>query len=934
MPCSCRRTTCPQKGKHPCHSNTCKEKGDHLCHQSVCGSIGKHPRTINGVDDATTDEAKIREWWEMWEDANVGIVVGKEAGLFVLDIDPRNDGDKTLSALEAKHSTLPETRTQDTGGGGFHFLFKYPDFAVKNDSKGEIGRGLDIKSDRGLIVAPPSLHVSGKRYRWRNGAAIVAAPAWLLTLLRDVSKKAKAKASEPVGDIIEDGTRKSTLLSLAGSMRRRGMNAVEIEAALMVVNQNRCNPPLDDDEVHEIATAVERYEPEDPISARRQAQVDDIQPDQDQPAEPSQSDPISVKTLLDNSLTLELWPADRERVKLKARSGNLTLHTDVISLDKAEDRKKFVKALGFNDEVMNGEVHKALLEMGDQLDKKPKPKTGEEKDVRRVISAELPDGRLIEQIHGAQFAVYNPSTRDVVYKPGVELEGVLYLPLNDPFILKGRLHLPAELVEYGDEKKLAEEVEACIRRYSHVSDRDTKISARYIFMSYIVDHLLEVLYLHSTGKPGSGKTRYVVTVGMMCQRPIIVIDPSAASLFRMMDAFKPTLIVDECNFERGSDDSNTLMKILNSGNQRIHEVPRIERGTDDQFVLRGYSAFGPKLIGSLTYSGSRAFESRCHPIESIKTNRKDIKFRMSKEMLNDFAVIRAKLTLWKLHNYHRDFEQFLDQAERELRASDRIDPRYVQISIPLYGLIEDQQLKHDYIRSLEARSGSEAEERRDTNDGKLITIIHGLLFETKKDEESGGEKVYWRGEITPGDLVIGTGTKHLMVDDITSRFNLGLRKKKQTRSNIVSRWLGQIGLNRKKVNVSEKDRDRSGVVYDPQKLAALFSDLNLPYPADFLSAQSAQEDLSHDSSMTYDARMEQNGKGEESGSRHTENPLSDGHLADVERIVRMKFRESKNGDNSEDKDASQKGAGSRCWGCDSPLDAWNYCARCDGEVPF
>jgi putative DNA primase/helicase len=51
------------------------------------------------------------------------------------------------------------------------------------------------------------------------------------------------------------------LTSLAGTMRRRGMGAEEIEAALLVTNSKRCDPPLGEDEVITIVASVCRYEP-------------------------------------------------------------------------------------------------------------------------------------------------------------------------------------------------------------------------------------------------------------------------------------------------------------------------------------------------------------------------------------------------------------------------------------------------------------------------------------------------------------------------------------------------------------------------------------------------------------------------------------------------------------------------------------------------
>ena len=258
-PCSCRRVTCPRLGKHPCHKNTCTDRGRHPCHQSVCDSAGKHPRTKNGVHDASTDEAKIRRWWDIWPEANIGVATGKGAGFFALDVDPRRGGAESLASLEAKYGKLPWTRIADTGGGGVHFLFKCPDFPVRN-SAGELGPGLDVKGESGAIVVAPSLHAGGKRYRWRKGAPIADAPEWLLRLLRE-AQKLRVSEGVALGEAIPEGRRNNTLTSLAGTMRRRGMGAEEIEAALLITNNKRCDPPLGENEVRKIASSVCRYKP-------------------------------------------------------------------------------------------------------------------------------------------------------------------------------------------------------------------------------------------------------------------------------------------------------------------------------------------------------------------------------------------------------------------------------------------------------------------------------------------------------------------------------------------------------------------------------------------------------------------------------------------------------------------------------------------------
>lgn len=129
------------------------------CSRSGCIDQGKHPRTENGFKDATTDEDQIRSWWKKWPNANIGLVTGKKSGFIVLDVD--SGGDKELAK-----QTVPDT-AESTTGNGRHLYFTYPGKEVKNSKK--FLPGLDLRADGGYIVAPPSLHLSGKKYIWQSG---------------------------------------------------------------------------------------------------------------------------------------------------------------------------------------------------------------------------------------------------------------------------------------------------------------------------------------------------------------------------------------------------------------------------------------------------------------------------------------------------------------------------------------------------------------------------------------------------------------------------------------------------------------------------------------------------------------------------------------------------------------------------------------------
>ncbi len=219
---------------------------------------GKHPRTLHGFKDASADVAQVEMWWSMWPRSNIG---ASPPGLG-LDVDPEAGGDESLRDLEQRIGRLPETLTQATGRRGKHYQFELDDVSGLQGA-GDIAPGLDIRvRGYGYLVMPGSAGVVCD-YAFDVVTEIAPAPAALVAAIRTAKKKDRVSERTPTGDgdRIADHTRNTTLTSLAGTMRRRGMTEPAIEAALLAENAERCAPPLDDDEVRDIAHSVGRYEP-------------------------------------------------------------------------------------------------------------------------------------------------------------------------------------------------------------------------------------------------------------------------------------------------------------------------------------------------------------------------------------------------------------------------------------------------------------------------------------------------------------------------------------------------------------------------------------------------------------------------------------------------------------------------------------------------
>jgi hypothetical protein len=259
--------------------------GGCTCGKPACSSPGKHPRLLNGVLGASRDDAVIREWWRRWPDANVGIATGAVSGIAALDVDIGKGGEQSLAELIARHGEYGQTVECITGSGGRHLVFAYPGTALPN--KVGFAAGLDVRGDGGYIVTTPSLHQSGGRYTWKPGFGphdierLAPVPDWLLRLITAPQKSlapvpsraSKGDRTESWQDLIPEGTRNVALTSIGGLMRRYGMGAQAISAALLAENEERCDPPLDEDEVLRIARSVTRYMPEAELPPSRNPEL-------------------------------------------------------------------------------------------------------------------------------------------------------------------------------------------------------------------------------------------------------------------------------------------------------------------------------------------------------------------------------------------------------------------------------------------------------------------------------------------------------------------------------------------------------------------------------------------------------------------------------------------------------------------------------------
>jgi hypothetical protein len=139
--------------------------------------VGKHPRLLHGLRDASTDPEQVRTWWRMWPEANIGLVTG--VVMDVCDIDSEEGLEALLDLLGDGAVTGP---TVATGSGGWHAWFRPTGLG----NRAGMLPGVDWRGAGGYVVAPPSLHTSGRCYTWsrpRDRAEVQPCPAKLRQLV-------------------------------------------------------------------------------------------------------------------------------------------------------------------------------------------------------------------------------------------------------------------------------------------------------------------------------------------------------------------------------------------------------------------------------------------------------------------------------------------------------------------------------------------------------------------------------------------------------------------------------------------------------------------------------------------------------------------------------------------------------------------------------
>lgn len=197
------------------------------------------------VEKVTIDD--IHNWFST-DDVGIAILTGHISGITVIDDDLRDGSQRFNSTCIAM-----------TGGGGYHYFYKYqPNLksTVSTEKK------VDILNDGKLVFVYPTIHKSGKRYTWLTGMESLKdlPPVPLDSLLLSDSQTKDTEKHEKSARLYEigydeylaqgQGSRDSKLKDFCLEMWRKGMSRAQVLSLAKIVNKTYA-PPLEDSVVEQ-----------------------------------------------------------------------------------------------------------------------------------------------------------------------------------------------------------------------------------------------------------------------------------------------------------------------------------------------------------------------------------------------------------------------------------------------------------------------------------------------------------------------------------------------------------------------------------------------------------------------------------------------------------------------------------------------------------
>lgn len=291
-----------------------------------------------------------------------------------------------------------------------------------------------------------------------------------------------------------------------------------------------------------------------------------------------------------------------------------------------------------------------------------------------------------------------------------------YLPIKilNPNILKRSFNL--------DIARLATEIDAFIKSYLEMPlDSDYLILATWVFHTYLIEKFNTTPILYFYGVKETGKSRAGEVLSELAFRAQRLTSLTEATLFRSVELFKPTLIIDEIKL-MGKGGNQGLADLMKTTYKRGLKVSRINLNKSGEDQIEYFDTFTPLVICT-TESIPDIIESRCILFTMQKNSNPQIEKMIDKKWAND---LRERLTIFRANYITKE----LPEAQYIARG------RLNEIMFPLYQslLLVGPERKNEFIDIVKRIQKSKENEDGMSLEAEIVTAIDDEYRETQNKQ--------------------------------------------------------------------------------------------------------------------------------------------------------------------------------------------------------
>lgn len=291
-----------------------------------------------------------------------------------------------------------------------------------------------------------------------------------------------------------------------------------------------------------------------------------------------------------------------------------------------------------------------------------------------------------------------------------------YLPIKilNPNILNRSFNL--------DIARLATEIDAFIKSYLEMPlDSDYLILAMWVFHTFLIEKFNTTPILYFYGVKETGKSRAGEVLSELAFRAQRLTSLTEATLFRSVEMFKPTLIIDEIRLQ-GPRGNHGLADLMKTTYKRGLKVSRINLNKSGEDQIEYFDTFTPLVICT-TESIPDIIESRCILFTMQKNSNPQIEKMIDKKWAND---LRERLTIFRANYINRE----LPEAQYIARG------RLNEIMFPLYQslLLVGPERKNEFIDIVKRIQKSKENEDGMSLEAEIVKAIDDEYQETQNKQ--------------------------------------------------------------------------------------------------------------------------------------------------------------------------------------------------------